>query len=293
MKRTVIVVCCLLFAANAHGGLFPVEVETGTRESRSGIEVEYSLFVPVQKPGLPLPPWPVVLLNHGFARSKKFHANTAHHMAQRGFIVLTPDQIGLGGSGSRDANISLTLEHLEWLRMRGRTPGDRLDGLVDPSRMALAGHSAGGAVSLEAAACSQETDHPVTALVLLDAVPWPSTVGAARNLTVPEVASFRSEPSPCNAQGSIRDALRELPFAVEDVLIVNATHCDPEGPTDILCRLFCGGSGFVPRYLYLKLMVSSLQESLNAPPVEPLSVSYGRLVAWLEDRGLVVREMLD
>ena len=40
---------------------------------------------------------------------------------------------------------------------------------------------------------------------------------------MPEVASFRSEPSPCNAQGSIRDALRELPFAVEDVLIVNAS----------------------------------------------------------------------
>jgi dienelactone hydrolase len=293
MKRWMILACCLMFTAVVHGARFAVEVETGSRIASGGEEVEYSLFIPQCEAGLPAPPWPSVVLNHGFVRSKKHHAATAYRLAQRGLIVLTPDQVGLGGIGSREANIAITLENLRWLRDRGRTPGDRLEGLVDPQRQALAGHSAGGALSLEATAWSQQTEHPVTALVLLDAVPWRSTISAARELDLPSIASFRSEPSSCNAQGSVREALRELPNAVEDILIVGATHCDPESPTDLGCRLVCDGSGALQRYLYRKLMLSFLQESLNMPAVDPLSVSYGRTVSWLEQQGLVVRETLD
>lgn len=293
MKTALLWAAVSAWGLPACGELFSVEVEAGTRHTPTGAEVAYSLFIPQCEADRPAPPWPTVVLNHGFVRSKKYHAANAYHLAQRGFIVLTPDQVGLGGIGSRDANIAITLDHLQWLRQRGRTPGDRLEGLVDPSRQALAGHSAGGALSLEAAACSQQTEHPVAALVLLDAVPWMSTMSAAQELDLPAIASFRSEPSSCNAQGLVREALRELPNAVEDILIVGATHCDPESPTDLGCRLVCGGSGALQRYLYRKLMLSFLQESLNVPAVDPLSVSYGRTVSWLEQRGLVVREILD
>lgn len=293
MKRAMLLAMVLLSAAVVDAELFEVEVETGSRTASTGDTVKYNLFIPREAADRPAAPWPTVVLLHGFARSKSFHATTARHLAERGFIVLTPNQVGLGGIGSRETNIAVTLDHLAWLRQRGRCPGDPLDGLVDPRRSALVGHSAGGAVVFEAAVRSQSYEHPVGALLLLDAVPWRSTLEAAPELTLPVFGSLRSEPSSCNAQAEVRELLEELSFAVEDVLIVGATHCDPESPTDLLCRLFCGGSGFFPRYLYFRLTASFLQEALNVPPVEPIPAPYGPTLERLEERGLVVRETID
>jgi pimeloyl-ACP methyl ester carboxylesterase len=293
MKIGLLLAAASLSGFPAGAELFSVTIETGTRHTATGTAVDYSLFVPEEAHDLPRPPWPVVLLHHGFARSPQVFANTALRMARRGFIVMTPDQAGLGGIGTREENIAVTLDHLAWLRERGRTPGDPLDGLVDPHRMALAGHSAGGAVSFEAAVRSQTTEAPVAALFLLDAVPWRSTLEAAPELAPIPFGSLRAEPSSCNAQGSVRDLLAELPFCAEDVLVVGATHCDPENPTDLLCRVICGGSSGFKRYLFFRLMTSFFQEALNVPQVEAIPLPYGPTLEWLEANGFVIREVVE
>ena len=292
MTRRLLFAACLLTAVPAGAGLFDVQVETGTRTACTGDAVSYSLFIPQPADGLPPPPWPAVVLNHGFARTKKAHADNAFFMAQRGLVVLTPDQVGLGGAGVREKNIAVTLDHLDWLRSRSDTPDDPLEGLVDWYRMGLAGHSAGGALSFEAAARSQSASFPVSAVFLLDAVPWRSTLEAASTLTPLPLGSLRSEPASCNAEGAVRELLRELSFPVDDLLLVGATHCDPENPTDALCRWFCGGSTALMRSLYRRLMLLFFQDAFDMPPVELVFVDYEATLKWLEGQGLVAREAL-
>jgi pimeloyl-ACP methyl ester carboxylesterase len=293
MTKRLLFAACLLAAVPAGAGLFEVKLETGTISTGGGKEVSYNLFIPQPTDGLPPPPWPAVVLNHGFARSKKFHVANAAYLARRGLIVLTPDQVGRGGSFAREQNIEITLDHLEWLVTRSETPGDPLAGLVDPRRLALAGHSAGGALSFEATVRSQVTSLPVRALVLLDAVPWRSTLEAAPGLAPLDLASFRSEPSACNADGSVRGLLAALCFPVDDLRLVDATHCDPESPTDVLCRWACGGSTLPRRHLYRRLMYLFFQDALDLPSVEPLPADYEETLARLEDAGRVVREVVE
>lgn len=74
-------------------------------------------------------------------------------------------------------------------------------------RIILAGHSAGGAIAIEAAAAmQQDTSCPaVTALLLLDAVPWEDTINIASELEIIEtsVLSLRCDPSASNMRGKI------------------------------------------------------------------------------------------
>jgi hypothetical protein len=79
-------------------------------------------------------------------------------------------------------------------------------------------------------------------------------------------------------------------FAAEDVRVVGGTHCDPENPTDFLCRWACGGSSGLRRYLYLRLMTLFFQDALNAPSVDTNPIGYAPTLEWLERAGLVVRE---
>lgn len=290
LRRTLLLVAWLLCSVATEAELFDVAIENKTRQTCTGDVVAYSLYIPQAQPDLPAPPWPAVVLNHGFARTKETQANNANYLARRGFVVLTPNQVGLGGFVARETNITVVLDHLEWLKRRGTTPGDALDGRVDPHRLGLAGHSAGGALSFEAALRSQCSDDPVRALFLLDAVPWRSTLDAAPGMAPIALGSLRSEPSACNAQGAVRDLLDALIFAAEDVRVVGGTHCDPENPTDFLCRWVCGGSSGLRRYLYLRLMTLFFQDALNAPSVDTNPVGYAPALEWLEHAGLVVRE---
>jgi len=108
----------------------------------SGISLSATLFLP-DKATLP-PPWPAVLVFHGFAGSKESHAEFGEFLAARGFAALTLDQRGHGGSGGlMDANI---LEDV----------GAAFDSLaslpgVDPRRIAVRGSSMGGNIAIHAA----------------------------------------------------------------------------------------------------------------------------------------------
>ncbi|MBN2561012.1 MAG: alpha/beta fold hydrolase [Phycisphaerae bacterium] len=265
--------CCDTCTLEPGEQAFSVRVEHGTRRTTSGDQVAYSLFMPQPRESLAVPPYPAVVISHGFARSKRFHANTACALAERGIVVLTPDLISLlGGKEAQLRNIENLVDHVRWLRTRAATEDDPLFGLLDPGRIGLVGHSAGGAISLEAAIELAEAGESVDALMLLDGVPWARTVDRAGELPELAFASVRSEPAACNAEGAIRDVLARLPFATEDILVVGGSHCDPENPTDLLCRLACGGSNEQARAAYQDLVGAFLGDALAAPNAE---ISHG------------------
>ena len=248
---------------------FGVRVEHGTRRTTAGDQVAYSLFMPQPSASFAAPPYPAVVISHGFARSKRFHANTACALAERGIVVLTPDLISLlGGEEAQLRNIENLVDHVRWLRTRAATEDDPLFGLLDPGRIGLLGHSAGGAISLEAAIELADAGESVDALMLLDGVPWARTVDRATDLPELAFASVRSEPTACNAKGAIRDVLVRVPFAAEDILVVGGSHCDPESPTDLLCRVACGGSNEQARAAYQELVGAFLGDALATPDAE-------------------------
>jgi len=261
-------------APAAAGGspLYDIRLESDVRETTLGDEVAYDLYVPVPAASRPAPPWPAVVLNHGFSRTKRYHSRTARYLARRGIVVLVPNQVSLlGGASAQARNVANTRDHVEWLFARAGDRRDTLFGLVDPLRTGLAGHSAGGAIAFEAAVAPGPE---LQAVLLLDAVPWLGTLGVADRVDVPSFASLRSEPSPCNAAGSVLSLLSRLAFATEDVKLVDATHCDPEGPTGALCPVVCGGTSVRARSRYRRLTYLFFQDALGVPTVEPRPDTY-------------------
>ena len=123
----------LVASAPAQAALFPLAVESATRRTAAGDTIAYDLYVPQAVDGLPAPPWPAVVLNHGFARDKRYHARNARYLAERGIVALVPNLVSLlGGEAAQLRNVANTVDHMAWLRARSTTPGDRLRGLVDP-----------------------------------------------------------------------------------------------------------------------------------------------------------------
>jgi len=268
--------------------LFAVTTESGTRRTITGDLVAYDLRVPLPAEGQPAPPFPAVVLAHGLARDRRFYSHNAEYMAERGIAVLTPDHSWLiTDAPDFVRNIGNIQDHVRWLVRRASTPGDPLEGLLDPQRIGLAGHSAGGAIVFQAALGLQELGSPVAALCLLDVVPDDQTQARAGLLDPLPFASLRSEPSACNAYGLSRELLGGLRFPVEDVRIVGASHCDPENPTSSLCRWFCPGGGRSQQAIYQRLLYLFFQDSLGITSVEDPPTTYDAALADYAAAGLV------
>jgi pimeloyl-ACP methyl ester carboxylesterase len=271
-------------------GPYEVTVESGQRKTDIGDCIAYDLFIPEVTADLSEPPWPAVVISHGFARDKSRHRCTAEFLARRGIVVLTPNLVSLlRGEKAQLRNIADLVDHVTWLIERSATEGNALEGLIDPERIGLAGHSAGGAISLEATVDRQATDWPVGALCLLDAVPWDRTVRRTSELSALPFASLRSEPGACNNWGSIKEVLAALSFPSEDVLVTGGTHCDPEDPTNALCTIPCGGTGEAQRQVYRELLYLFFADALAAPLANDAERTYEEALAALEAAGAIVR----
>jgi pimeloyl-ACP methyl ester carboxylesterase len=90
------------------------------------------------------------------------YGQLAHALADAGFLVLRYDKRGIGQSGGRIETAGFA-EYAEDLRAAIKFVANRKD--VDPKRIAVAGHSEGGAIALVAAA----KDRRIAAVVLLAA----------------------------------------------------------------------------------------------------------------------------
>ena len=198
-----------------------------------------------------LTPRPLFLLVHGalVGRKEDMHGHARRIAADAGCVALTPSLGSMAGGPQQQLDAVAAVADLVGWACALTAP------LIDGGRVFLVGHSGGGAVALEAAIELAKTGSPVSAVVLLDAVPWPRTVAAAArdffvDLTL--LISLRAEPGMWNGGGSVTQILRSPRVAagsgatVFDLVVRGSGHRDFIGGSaggDALstCFFFCLG----------------------------------------------------
>jgi dienelactone hydrolase len=173
---------------------------------------------------------PVVVIAHGFTRSRLNMAGWGGLLASNGFIVAIPDFPALA---NREQNSRAIGELLEVINRGEVTARPRAAGGA-----ALIGYSMGGLWALLAASGNPD----VRCWIGLD----PVTTGkkgteAATSLTIP-CAVLRAEPAAWNMHGRARRLAEYLSGPFVTLRVKDASHSDPEDPTDSLAEMLCGRS---------------------------------------------------
>ncbi|MFH1463675.1 MAG: hypothetical protein ABIO70_04740 [Pseudomonadota bacterium] len=190
----------------------------GSFDAGGGCTMAYDTWTPEDAPEAPL-----VLLSHGFSRSRAMQANVAAHWASWGFVVVTPD-----------------LCHNSMWDSDPPADAEALVALVDAlgvAQVIYAGHSAGGERSVLAAAADPRSV-AVLGHDLVDSDDYALT--AAPGLGVP-LFDIVGEPGDCNSDGNGLPVVRAA--ANHGLLrVTEADHCDFEDPTEPGCTFLCGGT---------------------------------------------------
>ena len=187
---------------------------------------------------------PVVIVAHGFTRSRRHMEGWGTDISALGFRVAVLDQPAFSNH-----------------KLNGQALADLARQLGKDRRVGLVGFSMGGLTTLLAAA-----NQPVDAWVGLDPVDMNgSGVRAAPDLTMP-CAILRAEPQAWNMQGNARGLLKALRAPHFALKVRSASHVDAESPTDLLGQLACGFTDPGRQALFKRYAIAFLQATLMQDP---------------------------
>jgi dienelactone hydrolase len=190
---------------------------------------------------------PVVVVAHGFSRSRLNMAGWGGLLASNGFIVAIPD---LPAWSDHERNSRAIRELLARINSKAFVTEPTPNG-----NAALMGFSMGGLCSLLAAA----TNDQVRCWVGLDPVDsGQKGAEAAKQLQIP-CAVIQAEPSRCNADGNAKQIVASLPGPLFALRVQNGTHTDPEQPTDWLAELVCGKADPTRRAIFERYTIAALK----------------------------------
>lgn len=193
-------------------------------------------------------PYPAIAFAHGFSmfglsNGAADNAGNGEHLASWGYVVAIPRL-----PDDAEARIAEMQAVLSYLEAQTDTSGSFLYQKVDTNRLAVAGHSFGGATVLALAA----RDSRVKAAVALDPVYHQGGPGGNPEIWDPDVEGpeitaptciLGAPSSTCNSEA---DYAEIYPFVgathKASFLIVGASHCDFMDPGQSFCALVCGGS---------------------------------------------------
>lgn len=204
----------LLYASRTEAPSLPL----GVRKEHlsldlAGRTVSVTLYRPAKDENAPL-----VVVAHGFLRSRRYMAGWGGHLAGEGFFVVVPTQPGFG-------------DHA----LNGRALAALVDKYRENRRVALMGFSMGGLTTLLAT-----THTSVDAWVGLDPVDMNGQGKVAAAKLKADAAFFLAEPEAWNMRGNARVIAAAIPGKKEVTLIPGGTHLDSEWPTDLIGQLACG-----------------------------------------------------
>jgi dienelactone hydrolase len=212
----------------------------------AGRNVAVTFYYPANRDKAPL-----VLIAHGFARSKRYMAWWGAELAGEGFLAAVPT---LPALAEHDLNARVLCELLEQLR-QGRV---RLKVKPGP-QVALVGFSMGGFTTLVVAA-----KQPVDAWVGLD----PVITDRSQEIKDPGIpcAILRAEPGAWNWNGNARSLAAALHGPKLLLKVRSATHLDAESPTDALGQSLCGRSDPVRHAVFKRYAIAFLKSTILGDP---------------------------
>lgn len=248
-RRLVIAVVLLLPALYWASGtetppLSPGVTKQFLHPTLAGREVSVTMYYPVDRAEAPL-----VVVAHGFTRSKRYMAGWGIALAREGFIAAVPTQPAL-------ANHELSASALAELAAQLRDGKIALKVKCN-GHVGLMGHSMGGLTTLLAAG-----KQPVDAWVGLDPVGMDkSWLKVGKSLKIP-CAILRAEPGAWNRNGNARDLFAVLPGPKWSLKVKGSTHLDLESPTDLLGQLACGWADDRRGALFMRYAIAFLKTTL-------------------------------
>jgi len=199
-------------------------------------------------------PKPLIVVAHGFFRSKANMSEWGRKLAGEGFVAAVPDLPAWADHARNGRFINDLIENLT------HSPPEGL--VTDPKRLGLMGFSAGGLATLLAAA-----DNPaVRVWVGLDPVDKDGQGVAAAAKFQCRAAILRAEPSACNANGNAVEIARALKVPCQNILVPKATHADPEWPTDWKAQMVCGAASDDRRAVFVRHALMELKAALLPEP---------------------------
>lgn len=207
--------------------------------------VRFDICLPAQSG-----PAPLVVIAHGFARSKANMALWAEHFALQGYVAAA---LTMPAFADHPRNARSIRELTDWLARQSPFAHR-----IDAQRIAYVGFSAGGLATLLAAA-----DNPAILLWIgLDPVDRDGLAASAAPSVHAVPVFIRAEPAPCNAHGNA--AQIELAFAPrpQSTIVPRAVHTDAEWPTDPLAESFCGSSNDARRAIFVQIATDALKTHL-------------------------------
>jgi len=197
-------------------GITPYESIDDKLVSASGCKVAYTYYK-----SRDLPKDTLVVLGHGFMRSKKRMTYLAQHLASWGLSVV---------------NVEFCNSKL-WAGNHDRNGADMVavSQILNTGKVIYIGFSAGGLAALLAA----DRDENTQALFGLDMVDHRELGNKiAPALTVPFYGLIAA-PSACNAHNNGLDAYASAPHS-RVLEVADASHCHFEFPADEKCLFVCG-----------------------------------------------------
>jgi dienelactone hydrolase len=141
-------------------------------------------------------PFPLIVFGHGYAVTPALYAQLLRAWTAAGYVVAAPvfplgNAHAPGGPNEADlvnqpADVSLVISRL---LAASAAAGNPLSGLIDPARIAVAGHSDGGETALAVAYDDRFRDARVGAAVILSGAQIPSARFAPRRGSPPLLAT--------------------------------------------------------------------------------------------------------
>ena len=174
-------------------------------------------------------PRPMVVVVHGFSRSKRYMAGWGADLAGHGMIAAVMTQPYWARHSLNGAAIARLVE----LGRAGKWPIDTRGN----GKVGLVGFSVGGLTTLLGAA---SLSPPVDAWVGLDPVDHAGRGAAKAALVKVPGLALLAEPSLFNGRGNALAMLHDYGGPLQVIKVTGTTHCDAESPSDILGQLACG-----------------------------------------------------
>ncbi len=236
----------LYWASRTQAPVLPSGVTKEVRNlTLAGSQVSVTFYFPADHAA----PAPLVVVAHGFTRSKRYMAGWGGELAAQGFLAAVPTQPALV---NHELNARALAELVTQLRTNALPLKVRCNG-----KAALMGHSMGGLTTLIAASKT-----PVDAWVGLDPVDMDgSGQKIAAMLKIP-AAVLLAEPEAWNMHGNAQPLAEAFTGPKFVRKIRGGTHLDAEWPTDLLGQLACGFVHVPQQALFRRYALAFLRSTL-------------------------------